>query len=187
MAKLDGLLVGNNPAKGVFIENDFMQPTLDFYMRFPPAWRKDNTNELVVAQAPNKKGLVLLEVAGKGNDPVAVVRQLEKKLNAKLLENASKTPINGLPAVQMTGKVKTSEGVMGVLFTWIAHKGLVYQITGLSPANSFDTYRGVFTKTVFSFRPLSQGDWPKIKETRLRVVPAHNGETLEELGKSGQQ
>ena len=72
---------------------------------------------------------------------------------------------------------------MGVLFTWVAHKGLVYQIAGVSPANSFDAYRGVFTKTVSSFRPLSQEDWPKIKETRLRVVQAHNGETLEELGK----
>jgi predicted Zn-dependent protease len=183
MAKLDGLLVGNNPARGVFIEDDFMQPILDFYMRFPPAWEKYNTNELVVAQAPDKKGLVLLEVAGKGDDPVAVVRQLEKKLNAKLMKNASQMQINGLPAVQMTGKVKTSEGVMGVLFTWIAHKGLVYQITGLSPTNSFDAYHGVFTKTASSFRPLSQEDWPKIKETRLRVVPARQGETLEELGK----
>ena len=55
MAKLDGLLVGNNPARGVFIEDDFMQPTLDFYLRFPSAWEKYNTNEMVVAQAPDKK------------------------------------------------------------------------------------------------------------------------------------
>ncbi len=181
MAKLDGLLVGNNPAKGVFIEDDFMQPTLDFYMRFPPAWKKHNTNELVVAQAPDKKGLVLLKSAGKGEVPVAVVRQLEDKLDAKLLENASQTQINGLPAVRLTGKVKTSEGVMGVLFTWIAHKGLVYQITGLSPSDSFDSYRGVFMETATSFRPLSEEDWPKIKEARLRVVKARDGETLEEL------
>ena len=72
---------------------------------------------------------------------------------------------------------------MGVLFTWIAHKGLVYQIIGLSPIDSFDSYRGVLTKTVNSFRPLSEEDWLKIKETRLRVVKARNGETLEELGK----
>jgi len=160
-----------------------MQPTLDFYMHFPPAWKKYNTSELVVTQAPGEKGLVLLEIAGKGEDPVAVVRQLEKKQNTKLLENASQTQINGLPAVQLIGKVKTSEGVMGVLFTWIAHKGLVYQITGLSPGDSFDAYRGVLMETATSFRPLTEEDWPKIKETRLRVVKARHGETLEELGK----
>ena len=183
MTKLNGLLVGNNPAKGVFIGNDFMQPTLDFYMRFPPAWKKQNTNELVVAQAPGEKALVLLEVASKGEDPVAVVRQLEKNQGVKILKNASQTQINGIPAVQSIGKVKTSEGVMGVLFTWIAHKGLVYQITGLSPIDSFDSYRGVLMKTARSFRPLSEEDWPKIKEARLRVVQARHGETLEKLEK----
>ena len=117
-----------------------------------------------------------------GDDPVAVVKQLEKKQGAKLLQNAPQTQINGLPAVQLTGKVKTSKGVMGVLFTWIAHKGLVYQITGLSPSDSFDAYRGDFMEIATSFRPLSEGDWPKIKETRLRAVKARDGETLEELG-----
>jgi len=38
-------------------------------------------------------------------------------------------------------------------------------------------------KTARSFRPLSEEDWPKIKETRLRVVKARDGETLEELRK----
>jgi predicted Zn-dependent protease len=182
MTKLDGLLVGDNPAKGILIGNDFMQPTLDFYMRFPPAWKKQNTNELVVAQAPwGEEALVVLEVAGKGDDPVAVVRQLEKKQDAKLLRNASQIKINGLPAVQLTSKAKTSKGMMGVLMTWIAHKGLVYQIAGLSPSDTFDSFREVLKKTAASFRPLSAEDWPKIKETRLRVIKARDGETLAEF------
>jgi predicted Zn-dependent protease len=183
MAKLDGLLVGNNPAKGVFIEDDFLQPALDFYMRFPPTWKKQNTNELVVAQAPGGKVLVSLEVAGKGEDPVAVVKRLEQKMGVNLLKNSSKKQINGLPAVQSIRRLDSTEGVMGVLFTWIAHKGQVYQITGLSPNDSFDAYREVLMKTATSFRPLVEEDWPKIKEARLRVVKARDGETLEELGK----
>lgn len=183
MAKLDGLLVGSDPAKGVFVENDFLQPTLGFYMRFPPKWKKHNTNEAAIALAPGKKSMVLVEVAGKGDDPVAVVRQLEEKLDTKLMGKASQTQINGLPAVQSTQRVDTSEGVMGILFTWIAHKGLVYQITGLSPNDSFDAYRETFMKTATSFRPLTGEDWPKIKETRLRVVKARDGEMLEELRK----
>jgi predicted Zn-dependent protease len=181
MTKLDGLLVGDNPAKGIFIGDEFMQPGLDFYMSFPPGWKKQNTNELLVAQAPGEKALVALEVAGKGDDPVAVVKQLEKKQGAELLKNASQMQINGLPAVQLTGKAKTSKGVMGVLLTWIAHKGLVYQIAGLSPSDSFDSFREVLKKTAASFRPLSAEDWPKIKETRLRVVKARDGETLAEF------
>ena len=183
MAKLNGLLVGANPAGGIFVEDDFMQPTLDFYMHFPPAWKKYNTNEILIAQAPGEKGQVLLQIAGKGDDPVAVVRQIDEQQDTKLLQNASRIQINGNPAVQLAGKVNTSEGEMGVIFTWIAHKGLVYQIIGLSPIDSFDSYRGVLMETVTSFRPLTEEDWPKIREARLRVVKARDRETLEELGK----
>jgi predicted Zn-dependent protease len=72
---------------------------------------------------------------------------------------------------------------MGVIFTWIAHKGLVYQIIGLSPIDSFDSYRRILMETITSFRSLTEEDWPKIREARLRVVKARDGETLEELGK----
>lgn len=181
LAKLDGLLVGGDPAKGVFIGDDFMQPTLGFYLRFPPAWKKQNTNEVVVAQSSDEKALVFLQHAGKGDDPVAVVRQIEKKQRTKILENASQMRINGFPAVQLIGKAKTSQGVMRVLFTWIAHQGDVYQITGLSPDKSFAAYQGAFVETVNSFRTLSEADRLKIKETRLRIVKARNGETLGEL------
>lgn len=181
MANLDGLLVGGDPAKGVFIGDDFMQPTLGFYLRFPSAWKKQNTNEVVVAQSPDEKALVLLQLAGEGDDPVAVVRQIEKQQRTKILGKALQMRINGLPAVQFSGKAKTREGVMGVLFTWIGHQGNVYQITGLSPDKSFAAYQGVFVETVNSFRALSREDRSKIKETRLRIVKARDGETLEEL------
>ena len=183
LAKLDGLRVGDDPAKGLFVGDDFYQPMLDFFISLPGKWKQFNTNEAIVAQAPDEKSLLLVQVAAKGKDPVAWVRQLEKEQGFKILDDASRIHINGLPAVQSVGKANTSEGVMGVLFTWIAHKGLIYQITGLSPDPVFKSRRRVFTEAVFSFRPLSAEDWPKIKEARLRIVQAHKGETLEQLGK----
>ena len=183
MAKLDGLLVGSDPAKGVFIGDDFMHPDLDFYLSFPAKWEKHNTSEVAIALAPGKKSAVLLEVVGRGDDPVAVAQQFEKKMGVKLFKKGSKAEINGLPAVHATRRMETSEGVVGVLFTWIAHEGLVYRITGMSPNESFDTYREILMKTATSFRPLAAEDRSKIKETRLRVAKAREGETLEELGR----
>lgn len=183
LAKFEGLLLGNNPDKGVFNDDEFVQPVLDFYIRFPAGWKKHNTNQLVVARAPEKKALIVLEIVGKGDDPVAVVKQIEKKQNIKLLKNAKQTQINGLPAVHLNVKTETPEGVMGILLTWIAHKGHVYQITGMSPSESFNSCREAFIKTVASFRPLAEEDRPKIMEARLHVAKARNNETLEELEK----
>jgi predicted Zn-dependent protease len=183
LAKLDGLLVGSNPDNGVFNGNEFVQPVLDFFISFPAGWEKQNTNEAIVAQAPGKKALIVLRVAGKGNNPVAVVKQIEEKHNTKILEKASQTQINGLPAVHLNAKMKTEEGVTGIILTWISHRGLVYQVTAMSPVESFGSYREAFIKSITSFRPLAEVDWPKILETRLRIVQARNGETLQDLEK----
>ena len=183
LAKLDGLLVGDNPDKGVFSGDAFVQPVLDFHISFPPGWEKHKTDKFVAARAPGQKALIVLEAVAKGDDPVAVVKQIENENNTKLLESASQIQINGMPAVQLNAKVNSPDGVMGILLTWISHKGLVYKMTGISPTETFGTYRNFFIKTVASFRPLAEEDLPKILEARLRIVQARNGETLEELEK----
>ena len=89
--------------------------------------------------------------------------------------------INGLKAVRIKTQMKTPEGRMGALFTWIAHKSLVYQIAGISPIENFDDYRKNFSETAQSFRAMAESDLPNIKEARLRIVQAREGETLTAL------
>jgi predicted Zn-dependent protease len=181
LAKLEGLLLGNDPAQGVFIENQFLQPILDFFLLFPAGWQNQNNHDFVAAKDPGGKGLVVVGIAGEGNDPVEVVRQLEQEQETRLLENAEQKKINGLQAVQMKAKVDTSEGRMGAAITWIAHKGHVFQIAGISPVEKFNDYQEVFSETAHSFRPLTKSESSRIKEARLRIVRARDGETLSKL------
>ncbi|NIN65918.1 MAG: M48 family metalloprotease, partial [Anaerolineae bacterium] len=69
LARLDGLLVGNSPAEGVFFENQFLQPDLDFTLHFPPKWDTVNAPNLVAAKAPDEDVLVLVQLVGQGDDP----------------------------------------------------------------------------------------------------------------------
>jgi predicted Zn-dependent protease len=62
-------------------------------------------------------------------------------------------------------------------FLWIAYRGLIYQFVGLAP----ERYRPVLRETALSFRPLSAEEKASTRETRLRVVPARSGETLQQL------
>jgi predicted Zn-dependent protease len=181
LAKLEGLLLGKDPAQGVFIENQFLQPILDFFLQFPAGWQNQNNRDFVAAKDPGGKGLVVVGIAGEGNDPVEVVRQLEQEQEKRLLENAEQKKINGLQAVQMNAAVDTSEGRMGAAITWIAHKGLVFQIVGTSPVKNFNDYQEVFSETAHSFRPLTESDSSRIKEARLRIVRAQDEKTLSKL------
>ncbi len=181
LARFDGLLIGENPAEGVFTEGRFLQPSLDFTLLFPPKWETQNAPTFAAAKAPEEDALILLQVVEAGDDPLQVVRSLEEKVEFGLLENAQQTPIDGLNAVRSVITVRTSDGKIGLDLTWIAHKGLIYQITAMSPIARFDTYRTVFLTTAMSFRPLSAAERAGIQATRLRIASAQGEETLGQL------
>lgn len=150
-------------------------------MQFPNKWKGMNTRFYVVAQPPEEDATILVMLAGEGNDPLAVARAVEEKLEINLLEKAQAVRIGRFRAVWTRVGVRTSDGDIGLDLTWIAHRGLVYQIMGMSPMESFKDYAESLKGIAWSFRPLSKAERAKIKEARLRVARARGGETLEGL------
>jgi predicted Zn-dependent protease len=66
---------------------------------------------------------------------------------------------------------------MHIHFLWFAYRGLLYQYVGLGPERLRPTLRD----GALSFRPLMDAERSGIKEMRLRVVPAKDGETFSQL------
>lgn len=183
LARLDGLLVGDDPANGAFVENWFFQPTLGFTLGFPREWETRDTPKAIVGHTRDKAAALLLTVAGKGDDPLKVARDAERSAGVRLLERATTQEINGLRAVRSVVAVDGSSGPMMLDFTWVAHGGTVYRIVGVSPARRYSTYRPLFDRTVSSFRAMTPADAVKIRETRLRVATARAGEQPADVGR----
>ncbi len=181
LAKLEGLIVGENPAEGVFIGGRFLQPELDFTLRFPPDWETANTRQAIAALEPDGKVGVVLTLEGEGDDPMAVPRALNEKVEGNLLEKVERVQIGGLPAARVELQTRTRQGPTAVDLTWIAHQGLLYQIMGVSPVEDYERYGDTFSEVATSFRPLKSAERAEIEVTRLRTVRAHRGETLEQL------
>ncbi|MFT5696542.1 MAG: putative Zn-dependent protease, partial [Myxococcota bacterium] len=71
LALLDGLAVGKPAAEGVMREGRFLHPDLRISMAFPHGWYVDNQRSRVIAFAPDRDAIVMLELQGKGMDPRA--------------------------------------------------------------------------------------------------------------------
>ena len=183
LARLDGLLVGDDPAGGTFLGSRFFHPVLGITLQFPSEWQMGNTSRAVVGYTKDKEAVVLLTVAGKGNDPVQVAREAERAAGARLLERAATLEINGLRAVRSLVAVDGEQGPTTLDFTWIAHGGIVYRIVGVSPTRSYGAYRPLFDQTVSSFRAITPADMAQIHETRLRVATARAGERPTDLAR----
>ena len=183
LARLDGLLVGDDPADGTFLEARFFQPTLGITLRFPAEWQTRNTPQAVVGYTRDKEAVMLLTAAGKGDDPVKVARDAERAAGVRLLERVQALDINGLRALRSVVAVDSEQGPTTLDLTWIVHEGIVHRILGVSPTPRYGAYRPLFDKTVSSFRAMTAADAAQIRETRLRVPTAATGERLGDVAR----
>jgi predicted Zn-dependent protease len=177
LQRLDGLRVGPSPAEGVFVQGRFLHPDLDFSLQFPKDWETQNARNYVAARMPDSEVFAVLESAGEGEDPLEAARTFEEKVGIRLLHEPEPLRIAGLRAVRSAGQRRGKK----LDFTWIAHAGRVYQITGVSPASEFDRHRPTFSRIARSFQPLTATQRALIEDTRLRVIRARRGETMEQV------
>ena len=85
--------------------------------------------------------------------------------------------VNGLPAAT----TRFAESKVTVDVTWIAYGGTVYQIAAFAPTREFESAEPVFRQVAQSFRPLSAEERAAIREDRIRLVKARQGESVRAL------
>ncbi len=178
VARLDGLVVGPRAAHGLIVGRTFVHPDLGVFLALPEKWAVENTPQQVAAVAPDQELAVLFRAVATGDDPLEGARRVEKATKSPVVAKTQLLTINGLPAAHTQLE---AEGKVGVDLTWIAHRKVVYQVVGLAPKQRFAAAQPLFATVARSFRPLTAAERAGVTETRLRLVPARNGETIDAL------
>ncbi|MDH3589480.1 MAG: M48 family metalloprotease, partial [Gammaproteobacteria bacterium] len=179
--RLDGLLVGADPAAGIFRESLFLHPMLDFALIFPSNWDTQNQPEAVMAAPTERDAMVQLQVQGATGDPRAAGMEFARQNNLSFT-SSNAGQINGHAAFQAVAQAQTEQGNLGLHLSWIAHPGGMFRITGMAPVERFSNYASAFANTAGSFRALTANERAGITEQHLDVVSARRGETLSALG-----
>ncbi|MCH7868943.1 MAG: M48 family metalloprotease [Myxococcales bacterium] len=186
LKRIEGIVIGPNPAGGVFRGNHFIHPGLGFQMRFPAGWITSNDQQNVGARSPQGGAVVFLSVEGKAADPKEFAEKFiarhERRFNLEILRN---TPIviGGIDSwrVAANGNVG-GQRLVGQL-TFIPYGGLMYRITAVAPRRGANAYVAEARNTVRSFRPLPEDARGGFEVMRLRTVRARSGETIPALMK----
>jgi predicted Zn-dependent protease len=174
-----GLVIGADPAQGIFRSTDFLHPDFDLFLSFPRGWVTRNTAESVGAIAPNQRAFIKLELQGAGDDPRATAaRTLETVTGQVVRQNGFR--IAGLPAYRAV----VAEGESVVELTWIAYEKRMFRFTSVSAAESYSgRYDRLFQRTAQSFRPLTPDERESLVRLRLDAAQVRAGETLAEFSK----
>lgn len=175
VGRLEGLVVGPNPANGIFVDRQFLHPDLGFAWEVPQAWKTRNTPEAAGASEAQGRAVALLQMVTEGGDPMAGARA--DQLPPELLRRLEPSRIAGLPAARV---IADSRGARLDL-TWIAYAGRVYRIAGMSRVADFEQFRPAFADTARSFRPMADADRRRVVVDELRIQAARDGESLPAL------
>ncbi len=182
LRRLNGLVVGTAAAEGVFQGERFLHPELGFSMLFPNGWHVINSKRAVGAVSRTRDAQVALEFQGPGNDPEQAANEFieEHRDKGLRIETLQRVKIGGLPAVRATGRASAGRGSVSVHLTWIARDGAILRLTGMAIGGS---KAGIFNNVARSFRPLTPRQLASIRETRIQIVQAREGETFAELSR----
>jgi predicted Zn-dependent protease len=192
LSVVDGLVLGEDPAGGLFDGPLFVHPEMRFSIRFPEGWETANTQQAVAALSPAGDAQATLSFAGNGDDVNKVVDEfLEKEADRIRTRVGDRREImlGKLHAVRLEGKgteqVMTQAGPQDVgvyqQMTFVAHEGAVFRLALTSISGSALKYRGRATAFAMSFRPLDDAGAHSLEVTRLRIARATEHETLQDL------
>jgi predicted Zn-dependent protease len=183
--RVDGLLVGENPAEGVFEGQRFLHPDLDISLVFPPGWRTINTRAAVGAISEGDGSQVVLSLAGPAKDPREAASSFLLQASRETRIDVARTDyteLNGLEAVRVQAVAKGRRGPVSLDLTWLAHAESVYLISGIVSRPYTDADRSLFAAVAESFRSITDAERSRVVEQRLRLREARAGESLEEFG-----
>jgi predicted Zn-dependent protease len=177
LARLSGLVVGDDPAQGVFFDEEFLHPDFDLRLEFPGGWRTRNASTFVGAISPTENALIKLEVQASGSD----VREAAASYLATV--RGATVQQNGLRIGKLRAyRAVVREAESAVELTWIAHRDVVFRLTAITQVERYaGAYRRLFRETADSLRPLMPEERARLVPVRLDTVTARDGETIEAL------
>lgn len=176
---LNGLTVGENPDRGILVDNVYLHPGKKISITFPKGWRISNISKTVWGTTDNEEALVLLSLSPEKKKPEKAAREFLSMVSQKNVDllNTKSLEINGLPAYLVTLQAFIEDRVMFCQNLWIESDSVTYNLIGTGTQDYLEELKGVG----LSFGEVDEEALAEIKTEVLKIVKAKKGEDLEAL------
>ncbi|MDB4303554.1 M48 family metalloprotease [Desulfosarcina sp.] len=180
--KLEGMVIGQNPAHGIFDENVFKHPDLDLAITFPEKWETVNVPVAVGAAQEDGEAQLVFMVDNSGGTPDSLgavfTEMLQKEYKLKP-DKSEPMEINGFPAYKITLVDKSGKQPVDIQIYWLKAGDILFNVMGMS----YLKYSESMANTVNSVRPLTEDEKQNISGLKLHHAIANENENLEAFSK----
>ncbi len=168
--QIDGLIFGDNPGDGVFIDDRFVHPTLGFSFEVPARWLGENLPDKLVLGDPARKAVMLIRLAppsATATTPAAVLREA----GLQTLARSETVQPGGLPGITGLAQVNLGGAIRPARVAAVIKDGYGFIFTGVAAdAGLLGAFDPTFQKLIGSFRPLADADKAGFEPQRIAVV-----------------
>jgi len=181
-APLDGMVFGENPRKGLFKDQVFVHPDLDFTITFPDGWETFNQPTAVGAVHSNRQAGIFLGLEDPSGSPEEYGKTFEKEIREKHKQAPSRSEpysINNHPGYLITLEDNTGDQTMYLHILWLKMGNQLFKLIGFAPKS----YEPELGKTARSLRVLTVIERKNVEVRTIRIVRANKNEILEDMSK----
>ena len=181
-APLDGMIFGENPRKGIFNEQIFIHPDLDFTITFPDGWETFNQASAVGAIDTNRQAGIFLGLEDPSRSPKDYGKEFDKEIREKYNQTPSRSEphrVNNHHGYLVTLEDNTGDETMYLHILWLKMDKHLFKLIGFAPKS----HEPELSKTVKSLRVLTHSEQKNVEVRTIRVVVANKNETLDKLSK----
>jgi len=179
---LNGLVFGKNPRKGLFKEQVFLHPELNFTITFPAGWHTSNQPTAVIAIHEDRKAGIFVGLEDPSKSPEEYAKMFEQEIEKKHGQKPSYSEsysVNNHPGYLITMEDNTGNETMYLHILWLQMDNHLFKLIGFAPKSLEPDLQ----KTALSLRTLTAVERNAIEVYTVRIVEANKDETLEDLSK----
>ncbi|MFY0592975.1 MAG: M48 family metalloprotease [Roseivirga sp.] len=176
---IDGLVFGEDPRQG-FVENsNFYHPTLKFTFSIPSGWGSQNSPQQFQMAEPNGKANMALSL-GQGSSASEAATNFVAQYKLELIESQN-LKVNGLNAVSIIADQSDEAGNKAIRTAtyFIEYNNSVYTIMGISSFAEHGLHAASFSKTMESFKVLTDSDKLNRQPQRVKIVEVASSTSLQ--------
>jgi predicted Zn-dependent protease len=174
--QLDGMVFGENPREGFFVQNAFYHPELRFTLVYPRGWKAENQRQAVGAVSPNQDAIVVLSM-GRGASADQAAQEFFRQQGVRPGQTR-RDRINGLNAVIGVFEAVSGQTLIAGRVAFIEHGGKVYRVLGYTPQARWRAYDGVFQQVIQSFDNVTDRRYLDVQPRRIEIVPMREPMTI---------
>ena len=172
MARIEGLVFGDDPRQGYTIGQTYYHPELAFKIQFPDQWMIINQRQAVGGLSPNRDAAVVLTLSNK-ETPQAAFDAFFGQQGIQKGPNRGRN-IFAFRAIDPQTGAGRAEGVIGFL----SHDGRVYQLMGYTGLETWDSYGTSMQHSLQTFSKVTEKKYLSVLPKTINIVELQRNMTL---------